>query len=101
MAIGCPVRYVHFTAPSGDNPYEEWEYTIPDGCTMDRPCSTDHPLAKDVRIFEGCSPGYMDLSVLSYCMARDAAIDLAEGIGLIIPDSDSDCQSDQGGWDGG
>ena len=99
-AIGCPVRKVHYTGHDGYESHEEVEYVIPDWCTMDETYDTDRR-NENPRVFQGCSPGYMDHSNLSYCIARDAAIDLAEGMGILVPDRDSDSESDPGDWDGG
>ena len=100
VAIGCPLRYVHYTGPNGRSSHEEFEHVIPDWCTMDETYDSGRASEAEPLAFEGCTPDYMRLSILSYCKARDAAIDLAEGIGQVVPDEDTDCQDDDGDWEG-
>ena len=85
-AIGCPARCVHFTAHNGHNPNEEREYVIPDENSMDRPTSSYYTPPSTRTKFEGIAPNYVRVSSISYCIARNVAIDLAEGIGLLAPD---------------
>ena len=48
------------------------------------------------RLYRGLST-YLGLS---YCTARNAAIDLAEGIGQVVPEHDTGCQYDHEEWEG-
>ena len=51
-------------------------------------------------MFEGMTQQYLRASQIAYCIARSAAMDLAEGIGLLGPDPASDCVYDFEEWEG-
>ena len=75
-------------------------YEIPDGCSLGIPCSEEAPPPSERRAFEGLTTDYLRVSEVAYCTARNAAIDLAEGIGLLELEVDSHCFYDREEWDG-
>ena len=87
--IGCIARCVHFTASDGIDAYEEREYEIPDERSVGRPCSSYYVPSDERCMFDGWTTDYLRASVSSYCVARAAATEVAEGIGQTVPDHDS------------
>ena len=76
--------------------------------TEECPDNNDHPRVElqerhrdRIVLLSGFEANYFRVALLRSCVARSAAIDLAEGIGLLGPEPDSHCTYDHEEWDGG
>ena len=98
VAFGYRSKSVYFTPPEGQQSEVIYTYEIPDDCTLEYECSLDNAPVVERRAFEGLTDGYLRTSQIAYYIARNAAIDLAEGVGLLGPDPASECVYDFEEW---
>ena len=100
VAFGYHARSIHFTPRKGQCSEVAITYEIPDDCSLDYGCSEDDAPRGERRVFEGLTENYLRALEIAYCTARNAAIDLAEGIRLLGREPTSHCLYDAEEWEG-